>query len=83
MPTHKSAWKRMRQNEKRRTQNKAHRSYLRKAIKTFKALDDPGTASEQLPGVVSVIDRMAKKGIIHHSTAARMKSRLTRRTRGA
>lgn len=83
MPSHKSAWKRMRQNEKRRARNRAHRSYLRKAIKTFKSLDDPGAAREQLPGVVSVIDRMAHKGIVHHRTAARIKSRLTRRTQGA
>lgn len=83
MPTHKSAWKRMRQNEKRRLENKAHRTYLRKAIKSFKALDDPGVAGEQLPGVVSVIDKMTKKGIIHHRTAARIKSRLARQIHGA
>ena len=78
MPNHKSAWKRMRQNEGRRVQNKAYRSYMRKTIKTFRALEDPAAAGEQLPGVVSVIDTMAKKGIIHHRTAARMKSRLSR-----
>ena len=83
MPTHKSAWKRMRQNEERRIRNRAQRSSLRKAIKSFKAIDDPAAAGEQLPGVVSVIDTMAKKGIIHHRTAARMKSRLAKRTHGA
>ena len=83
MPTHKSAWKRRRQDEKRRIQNRTHRSYLRTAIKAFKALEDPGAAGEQLPGIVSVIDKMVQKGIIHHRTAARVKSRLAKRPHGA
>ncbi len=83
MPTHKSAWKRMRQNEKRRTRNRAQRSYLRKVIKTFKALEDAGAANEQLPGVVSLIDKMVKKGIVHHRKAARTKSRLARLSHGS
>ncbi len=73
----------MRQNEKRRTRNRSQRSYLRKVIKTFTTLEDTGAANEQLPGVVSVIDKMVKKGIIHHRKAARMKSRLTRLSHGS
>jgi small subunit ribosomal protein S20 len=83
MPNHKSAWKRMRQNEKRRTRNRAQRSYLRKVIKTYTALEDASAANEQLPGVVSVIDKMVKKGIVHHRKAARIKSRLTRLSHGS
>jgi small subunit ribosomal protein S20 len=79
MPNHKSAWKRLRQNEKRRVLNRTQRSYLRKVVKSFKALEDAGAVREQLPRVVSTIDTMAKKGIVHHRKAARIKSRLTRK----
>ena len=80
MPNHKSAWKRMRQNEKRRLMNKKHRSLLRKAIKGFKAIEDSAEAREQYPALASRVDKSAKMGIIHHRTAARIKSRLARKT---
>lgn len=83
MPTHKSTWKRMRQNEIRRTRNKAHRSFLRKTIKSFKALDDVDSTREQYPGVVSVIDKSVQKGIIHRRKASRLKSKLSRKTSGS
>ena len=80
MPNHKSAWKRMRQNEKRRMMNKKHRSLLRKAIKGFKAIEDSAVAKESFPALASRVDKSAKLGIIHHRTAARIKSRLSRQT---
>ena len=80
MPNHKSAWKRMRQNEKRRMMNKKHSSLLRKAIKSFKAIEDSAEAKEQFSALSSRIDKSAKMGIIHHKTAARIKSRLSRKT---
>ncbi|MBN1164998.1 MAG: 30S ribosomal protein S20 [Candidatus Krumholzibacteriota bacterium] len=79
MPNHKSAWKRMRQNEVRRTRNKKHRSSLRNTIKAFKAIEEAGTGKEQFPSIVSSIDGAVKKGIIHHRTAARIKSRLAKK----
>lgn len=79
MPTHKSAWKRMRQNEIRRLRNKARRSYLKRVIKAFRSIEDAGKAKEEFPHVVSAIDKAAKKGIIHHRKAARIKSRLSRK----
>jgi small subunit ribosomal protein S20 len=80
MPNHKSAWKQLRQNEKRRMQNKKHKSFLRKTVKDFRAVEDPARSKEELPSVVSAIDKSAKKGIIHHRKAARLKSRLARKT---
>lgn len=80
MPNHKSAWKRMRQNEKRRLMNKKHRSLLRKEIKEFKAIEDNAVAKESFPALASRVDKSAKMGIIHHRTAARIKSRLSRKT---
>ncbi len=80
MPNHKSAWKRMRQNQVKRSRNRDHRSSLRRAVKAFKAIEDSSAATEQLPSVISAIDKSVKKGIIHHRTAARMKSRLSKKT---
>ena len=83
MPTHKSADKRMRQNERRRVANKAHRTYLRKTVKSFRDLENGESAKAQFPRISSTVDKAAKKGIIHHRKASRLKSRLFRKTAGA
>lgn len=80
MPNNKSAWKRMRQTEIKRMRNKNHRSSLRRAIRDFKAIEDSDAARQKLPEIVSTIDKSVKKGIVHHRTAARIKSRLSRKT---
>jgi small subunit ribosomal protein S20 len=79
MPNHKSAWKRMRQNEKRRVTNKANRTFLRNTIRSYTAEQDLSSARESFPRVVSAIDKAVQKGIIHHRNAARLKSRLSRK----
>ncbi len=74
-----SAIKRIRQNEKRRSRNRSHRSQLRTEIKKVRlALDenDVETVRAMLPGIASLIDRMVKKGIIHQNTGSRYLSRL-------
>ena len=83
MPTHKSAWKRMRQSERRHAVNKANRTHLRKELKSYRSLEAGEPAKAQYPRMASEIDKAAKKGIIHHRTAARLRSRLSRRTRSA
>ena len=83
MPTHKSAEKRMRQNERRRVANKARRTSLRKSIKAYRELERGEASKTQYPHIESTIDRAAKKGIIHHRKASRLKSRLARRTASA
>jgi len=80
MPNHKSAWKRMRQNENRRLINRNHKSLLRKAVKEFSAIEDEAEARERFPGVASRIDKSVKVGIIHRRTGDRMKSRLSKKT---
>jgi small subunit ribosomal protein S20 len=75
---HKSALKAHRQNVKRREANRQQRSKLRTALKTARGgLEAGGTAN--LAESMSLIDKMAAKGIIHDNTAARYKSRLTKR----
>jgi small subunit ribosomal protein S20 len=80
MPNHKSAEKRMRQNEKRRIINRGNRSRLRTAIKNLRTALAAGQA-DQLPALlsstVSTIDKAVQKGVIHKNAAARYKSRLT------
>jgi small subunit ribosomal protein S20 len=78
----KSALKANRQNIKRREQNRRMRSRLRTALKGIRAsLDrkDMDGARSALSATVSIVDKMATKGIIHRNTAGRYKSRLSAR----
>ena len=75
----KSALKANRQNIKRREHNRQMRSRLRSALKSIRAsLDakDLSGAKAALQATVSIVDKMATKGIIHRNTAGRYKSRL-------
>ena len=79
MANHKDALKRIRQNAVRRQRNKHYRSMMRTEIKKLnKAIDagDAAAATAQLPKTVSLIQRVAQKGIIHRKQAARRVSRL-------
>ena len=78
----KSALKANRQNVKRRDANRQMRSKLRTALKAIRAsLDakDVAGATSALNATVSIVDKMATKGIIHSNTAGRYKSRLSSR----
>jgi len=80
MPNHKSAEKRVRQNEKRRAVNRSNRSNLRtqiKKLRTSLAASDKDQSQELLNPTVSAIDKAVNKGILHKNTAARYKSRLS------
>jgi small subunit ribosomal protein S20 len=76
MAHHKSSLKRIRQDEKKRTQNRFYKKSARTAIKTLRALTDKEKATEFLPKVVSMIDKLAKNSNIHHNKAANLKSSL-------
>jgi len=79
MQQHKSAAKRVRQSERRRQRNVQKKTMIKTAIKKVKTAEDKGTASAELKNTVSVIDRMAVKGIIHKNKAANLKSKLTKK----
>ena len=86
MPNHKSAEKRVRQNEKRRDINRSSRGRLRTSIKKLRtalAGGDAGTINELLPETISTIDKAVQKGVLHRNAAARHKSRLTARVNQA
>ncbi|HEV2801331.1 MAG TPA: 30S ribosomal protein S20 [Pyrinomonadaceae bacterium] len=87
MPNHKSAEKRMRQNERRRTINRSNRTRLRTEIKKLRAAltgaADAGAIQTVLSQTISIIDKSVQKGVLHRNAAARYKSRLTARVNGA
>jgi small subunit ribosomal protein S20 len=77
--SHASALKAHRQSVKHREQNREFRAKLRSALKTIRVAvgaKDTAAAKGQLADTVSLIDKMASKGIIHDNAAARYKSRL-------
>lgn len=76
MANHKSAIKRIRANNKRRLENRYYAKTMRNALKNIKLITDKSAAQEKLPSVVSIIDKLAKKGIIHKNKAANLKSGL-------
>ena len=81
MANHKSALKRTRQNEIRRMRNKATRTRVKNAVKTVRAAVEEPKAEGldgRLDAAKAVIDKAAKKGVIHRRAAARKISRLTR-----
>ncbi len=78
MANHKSAIKRIRQTEKRRIHNRFYGKTMRNAVRQFRALDDKKEAEEKLPGIMSLIDKVARRSIIHKNKAANLKSKLTR-----
>lgn len=78
MANHKSALKRIRQSEAKREQNKYYHKSTRTAIKKLRGETDKSAAEELLPKVVSAIDKLAKKNIVHKNKAANLKSKLTK-----
>ncbi len=81
MANHKSAVKRVRQNEKRNEINRSNRSKLRtqiKKLRTAVTATDKEQSTILLNPTVSLIDKAVNKGLIHKNTAARYKSRLTK-----
>ena len=75
MANHKSALKRVRQSEKRKLYNRYYSKTMRHALRDFRALTDKKEAEERLPKMISCIDKLAQKGIIHKNKAANLKSK--------
>ena len=78
MANHKSALKRIRSNEKKRVLNRYQHKTTRNAIKALRLIEDKNDAVAKLPVVVSMIDKLAKKDIIHGNKASNLKSKLTK-----
>jgi small subunit ribosomal protein S20 len=76
MANHKSALKRIRQNEKKRVHNRYYAKTTRNAIRDLRNESNKEEAAKLYPSVISMIDRLAKKNIIHKNKAANLKSKL-------
>jgi small subunit ribosomal protein S20 len=79
MANHKSALKRIRSDKTRRATNRYFARTMRNAVKEFRNLEEKEKATEQLPKIVSLIDKNAKRSIIHKNKAANLKSKLTKK----
>jgi len=82
MANHKATKKDARQAAKRRERNKYYGKTTRNAIRDLKVAT-PKEAGEKLPGIASMIDKLAKRGIIHKNKAANLKRKLTKKVNAA
>jgi small subunit ribosomal protein S20 len=78
MANHKATKKDVRQVAKRREQNRYNGKTTRNAMRDLRALTDATQAKESLPSVLSKIDKLAKKGVIHKNKASNLKSSLAK-----
>ena len=77
MANHKSALKRIRQNESKRDKNKYFAKTMRNAVKDLRNVTEKEEANKMFPDVVAKIDKLAKKNIIHKNKASNLKSKLS------
>jgi small subunit ribosomal protein S20 len=79
MANHKATKKDVRQSEKRRDRNRYYGKTTRNAIRTLLANTDKAAASENLSKVISMIDKLAKRNVIHKNKAGNLKSGIQKR----
>jgi len=82
MANHQATKKDVRQSTKRRERNRYYGKTTRNAIRDIKELKGK-EATEKMPDVISQIDKMVKRGIIHKNKAANLKSKLTKSVKAA
>jgi small subunit ribosomal protein S20 len=80
MANHKATEKDVRQAAKRRDRNRYYGKTTRNAIREIRGLKDEKAYDEQLPLTVSMIDKLAKRGVIHKNKASNLKSKLAKKT---
>jgi len=78
MANHKSSLKRIRSSETKRLRNRYQHKTTRNAIKKLRETTKKKDAEKLYPEVVSMIDKLAKKNIIHDNKAANLKSKLAK-----
>jgi small subunit ribosomal protein S20 len=79
MANHKSSKKRIRSNEAKRLRNRYYAKTTRNSIKALRAETSVAEATKDLPTVLSNIDKLAKRNIIHKNKAANLKSKLMKK----
>ena len=76
MAHHKSAKKRIRSSEKKIIENIYYAKTMRNELRDLRALEDKAVSAERLPKMVSIIDKLAKRSVIHKNKASNLKSKL-------
>ena len=76
MAYHKSSLKRIRQEEKRRLHNRYYAKTMRNAVKKLRETSDKAEAVAMYPGIQKMLDKLAKRNIIHKNKASNLKSKL-------
>lgn len=76
MANHKSALKRIRSNNAKRLRNKYQHKTVRNAVKVLRETTSKKEAQKMLPKVEAMLDKLAKRNIIHKNKAANLKSKL-------
>jgi small subunit ribosomal protein S20 len=79
MANHKATKKDVRQSAKRRERNRYYGKTTRNAIRDLRAGTDANAAGEQLVTVASMVDKLAKRGVIHRNKASNLKSKLAKK----
>lgn len=74
MANHKSAEKRIRQTESHRLHNRYYAKTMRNALKEFRSIKEKEKATAELPKLVAMIDKLAKRSVIHKNKASNLKS---------
>ena len=74
MANHKSSFKRIRQSETRRLHNRYYAKTMRNALRDLRATSDKEQAQAMLPKLQEMLDKLAKRNIIHANKAANLKS---------
>lgn len=79
MANHSATKKDVRQSSKRNERNRYYGKTTRNAIRDIRALEENKAASDKLPEVSSMIDKLARRGTIHKNKAANLKRKLAKR----
>lgn len=79
MANHKATKKDVRQAAKRRDRNRYNGKTTRNAIRDLKANKEKKAFEENMPAVASMIDKLAKRGVIHKNKAANLKRKLAKK----
>ena len=78
MANHQSSIKRIRQTNARRLRNRYYAKTARNAMRDLRAIEDKSVAEEMYPKVCSMLDKLAKKNVIHKNKAGNLKSKLAK-----
>jgi small subunit ribosomal protein S20 len=76
MANHKSSIKRIREDQKRRLHNRYYAKTMRNAVRKLRSLTDKEEATALYPKVQKMLDKLAKKNVIHKNKASNLKSKL-------